>query len=353
MFSRKTSICLLILGLVACGQATTGPWEAGQVQVKVVAGANQEGIVGQELLAPITVQVVNSETREKVVGHTVNFVVTEGDGTVFAGVAITDTLGRAADWWTLGKAPGEQKLEVRAVTSDGDRITYVVVTAMAVPDVPDSVVLVMDHVQAWIGVPILASEIVEQVFDQFGNELTVIPTWLVSPPFIADGDTLLAFQEMEGRVAIQVGDVLVFVDVVVRRNLRLYEWAVRLTCGGAVGKADSLVMYGTIDSITSGSSLSPSPYVLFSRLTEEWWVGDRLMGSGTIRILRLNVSEQGAGWLTYRGGVQIHQSSRVEPNETGIWDSAENAYVGGEGGCRGFGPNGPDNTPLRLTLLSF
>jgi hypothetical protein len=70
--------------------------------------------VGTDLSVPL---VVRAEANGKpIAGQLVNFVVTQGGGSVFAGSAITSVKGLAQEYWTLGTVAGEpQALEVRAV----------------------------------------------------------------------------------------------------------------------------------------------------------------------------------------------------------------------------------------------
>ena len=60
-----------------------------------------------------------------------NFVVTEGGGSVFAGTALTDDEGLAKDFWTLG-FPGPQEVQVRAVDSKtGAKLVFATFEATA------------------------------------------------------------------------------------------------------------------------------------------------------------------------------------------------------------------------------
>ena len=108
----------VLIGLVACRDADpTGILEpTSEVQFAIVSGNDQQAPAGSELPAPIVVKVTNSNGTA-VAGQIVNFVVTQGGGSVFAGRAITNSSGIAQEWWTLGETPGPNTLEVRAVDS--------------------------------------------------------------------------------------------------------------------------------------------------------------------------------------------------------------------------------------------
>ena len=83
----------------------------------IVAGDEQEGVVGTELPEALTVRVLDANQRP-ISGQLVVFRVTEGGGSVFAGAAITDPSGIARERWTLGTSTsGNQRVEARAVDS--------------------------------------------------------------------------------------------------------------------------------------------------------------------------------------------------------------------------------------------
>ena len=88
----------------------------GSARFEIVSGDQQSAPAGAELPAPLVVR-VTSASGAPVAGQLVNWVITEGGGSVFAGRAITDEEGVAHEWWTLGGNPGPNGLEVRAVDS--------------------------------------------------------------------------------------------------------------------------------------------------------------------------------------------------------------------------------------------
>lgn len=336
----------LVLWCAACGQDATGPPEIPDLQLQIVAGGDQDGIVGRELGTPVTVEVVNAVTKSATVGQIVNFVITEGGGSVFAGAAITDAQGRAADRWTLGELAGSQRLEVRAVTAEGQAITYAVTTATAQPDAPDSVVLAMDAVQGWVGEPILASEVVTQVLDQFGNVVTVAPMWTASAPFLVSADTLRALQEVKGSPTVGAGNAQADIEVSVLRDLTLHGWEFGYICGRS-DAADSLVFYGTVDSIQTNFvwGNDPRPYVLRGTLWTDWYRDGLLSETYTNGSLVIYVKEQSVGRLTYwkidhellNGNVLTYEYGE------GVWDGV--AYEGADL-CAGHNID----TPLRLIM---
>lgn len=91
--------------------------------VNVAATVVADQLVGGELQAGVAAP-----------GVLVNFHVVSGGGTVFAGSAITNSLGIAREVWTLGTGAGDQVIEVRAVDQDtGEPIVYATATTTATP----------------------------------------------------------------------------------------------------------------------------------------------------------------------------------------------------------------------------
>jgi adhesin/invasin len=107
----------LILGvaaLTACD--ATAPLATPAVPVlHVVSGDNQQGVVGQELPAPVVVRVVDADGRP-LAGQRVKFLVETGLGSVDMEATITDAEGIAQREWRLGRnASMEQRLFVWVV----------------------------------------------------------------------------------------------------------------------------------------------------------------------------------------------------------------------------------------------
>ena len=112
------SIAALAVLLAASCKDSTPPRVEGPgvpARMDIVSGHLQEGTVGRELANPIVVKVLNAQGRP-VANRVVNFVVTRGGGSVFAGAAQTNADGIAQERWTLGTSTADsQKVEVRAV----------------------------------------------------------------------------------------------------------------------------------------------------------------------------------------------------------------------------------------------
>ena len=118
-----------------CGDGFTATPDAGSeaISLQIVSGGGQSGPPGAELPLPIVVRVMNASGTTPVSGMPVNFVVTAGGGTFYAGTGISDANGYASDYWTLGSSLGTQRAEARAVTGPtGSRQVFGTFVATAV-----------------------------------------------------------------------------------------------------------------------------------------------------------------------------------------------------------------------------
>jgi hypothetical protein len=137
--------------LAGCGSDSTGPSTTPPKlvasRVEILQGSGQVDTVGQQLPTAIRIQVLDTTpgptgsraeaaggTPVPVPGQLVNFVVVSGGGHVFAGAALTDSIGRAQELWTLGPTAGAQCLEARAVDQEtGEPLTFAQVCATGIP----------------------------------------------------------------------------------------------------------------------------------------------------------------------------------------------------------------------------
>ncbi|NIM51786.1 MAG: hypothetical protein GTO22_21475 [Gemmatimonadales bacterium] len=176
MRHRRTLITVaLVLAIPACEDQPTDVDDSADLQLLVVSGDGQEGPPYTELTEPIVVKVYRGNSQAGIPNQIVNFVVTEGGGSVFAGAALTDALGYAAERWTLG-APGPQALEARAVSSDGEKLVFGNFTATAVEPLP-TVVIDVTEVITVSDVPTLVPGVVIHVTET----ITVSDQPVVSP----------------------------------------------------------------------------------------------------------------------------------------------------------------------------
>lgn len=178
---RHAGLLLLLVPIAliwACAEDPTSPRQTGPaVAYAIVSGNDQTGTVGQDLPQPIRVLATDAN-NQPVPNVVVNFVTTGGGGSVFAGSALTDATGIAAEIWTLGTVAGSpQTLEVRAVDAAGVKHVYGLFTATAVAGGPTAIVLVAgDGQTADAGTAVAVAPAVK-LTDQFGN---LVPNQLVA-----------------------------------------------------------------------------------------------------------------------------------------------------------------------------
>jgi hypothetical protein len=178
--STKSPIGLRVTGLLgilsigitlSCGGSTTDT--AGQVHATpaallVVSGDQQVAVAGKALPQAVTARVVDVH-GSPVTGQIVNFIVTQGGGSVFAGAAISDGGGIVREVWTMGTAVGPQTLEARAVDSAGNPIVFATFTATAAADAPASISVLTGANQSGLPGTDLPIPIGIRVLDQYGN----------------------------------------------------------------------------------------------------------------------------------------------------------------------------------------
>ena len=167
--------------VLSCGKdSPTAPRTAVVGNLVIVSGAGQEGIAGEELPAPLAVKVLDQEQRP-LAGQVVNFRVTVGGGSVFAGTAVTNSSGIASERWTLGTTAGPQALEARAVSPDGLKQVFGTFLATAKAGPATTVSVVAGNAQQAVAGNALADSIVVQVADKHGNGVAAASvTWSVT-----------------------------------------------------------------------------------------------------------------------------------------------------------------------------
>jgi alpha-tubulin suppressor-like RCC1 family protein len=168
---KIASASALLLGLLAaaCNGEVVG---GGQrpARVEVVSGDLQSDTVGKEVAQPLVVRVVDERNRP-VKNQLVNFVVTAGGGSVFAGAAITNADGEARERWTLGTVAGDtQRVEARAVDpATGAPIVFATFRAVGVPDVPAAASAVGATARTAAAGTAVADSLAIRVVDKHGN----------------------------------------------------------------------------------------------------------------------------------------------------------------------------------------
>src|SRR2546422_4153053 len=171
--SRLNSKATWTLGLlflaIGCGPDATAPSGLGPISLSVVSGNNQSGVVNTELPQPLVVKATNSKGIV-LPNLTVNFRVVTGGGGMYAGTASTDSKGIAEDYWTLGTSTAQtQRVEVRAVLTDGTKQVYGVFTATALPGPAAQIAIGAGNQQTAHPASTVPIAPAVKVTDQYGN----------------------------------------------------------------------------------------------------------------------------------------------------------------------------------------
>ena len=167
----RTAAALAICGalIVAACEPATAPKTADQIRLSLVGGGGQSGVVGAELPQPLVIKAATAKgvpLRDVVV----NFRVTSGGGSMFAGVASTDSKGIAEDYWTLGTSTADaQTVEVRAVLSDGTKQVFGVFTATALAGTPARISASAGDAQSAAPGAVLPTAPAVALADAYGN----------------------------------------------------------------------------------------------------------------------------------------------------------------------------------------
>lgn len=157
--------------IAACSEATTATRRAGPAaSLTVISGDEQIGIVGQELPEAIVARVVDA-SGTPVQGQIVNFHVTAGGGSVFAGSSISNADGIVKERWTLGtQAEVEQAVEARAVdNSTGEAIVFKTFHATGVAADPVRLTIVGQPSESVVTGGTLATQPKVGFVDQYNN----------------------------------------------------------------------------------------------------------------------------------------------------------------------------------------
>ena len=160
---------LAMLAPVAC-DSPTGTKQPVAARLDIVSGDLQTATVNTELAQPLVVRVLDDQGH-RVKGQIINFRVTAGNGSVFAGSAITDNDGEARERWTLGTVAGDtQKVEARAVDpKTGAPLVFATFRAVATAGAPNSIAAA--GATSFTGLPLLplADSVAAVVRDVYGN----------------------------------------------------------------------------------------------------------------------------------------------------------------------------------------
>lgn len=169
IYLRHLTLPLAALLVAACDNPS-GLGHGVPAKLMLVAGDLQTDTVGTEVAAPLVVRVLDEDERP-VADQLVNFVVTAGGGSVFAGSALTNRDGEARERWTLGTVAGDtQRVEARAVSqSGGQALVFATFRAVGVPDVPATAAVVGPSVRSGAAGTPVQDSLAIKVVDKYGN----------------------------------------------------------------------------------------------------------------------------------------------------------------------------------------
>jgi alpha-tubulin suppressor-like RCC1 family protein len=163
-------LLLAALLLAACDLPSKPDGPGAPAKLDIVSGDLQQDTVGDELPQALVVRVTDDRGRP-VPDQVVNFRVTAGNGSVFAGTATTNRDGEARERWTLGTVAGDtQRVEARAVDSGtGQALVFAAFRAVGTPDAPATATIVGAATRAGSAGAAVADSLVVKVVDQYGN----------------------------------------------------------------------------------------------------------------------------------------------------------------------------------------
>jgi hypothetical protein len=172
--------CCVTLG--SCSDSSGTEFGGTPAEMEVLGGNAQDGTVGEELPDPLVVKVTDARGRP-VRGQLVNWRVTRGGGSVFAGSAITDSKGEARERWTLGTVAGAaQQVEARAVDNQsGAALVFATFTATATAGTVTALAAVTTGALQGTAGTALSTPIIVRASDQYGNPASgAFVTWEAS-----------------------------------------------------------------------------------------------------------------------------------------------------------------------------
>lgn len=174
------AIAGVVLFTAACSDSPSEPKQAPPAEVEVIAGDDQSGAAGTQLPDPIIVVVLDAAGRP-VPNTPMSFQVVAGGGSIQGAPARSDGFGLATLRWTLGTTiHAEQRLEARALGSNGATLASTSILATAGPAAPARLEIVPPGTQGSVYPGV-------RVLDQFGNP---VPGVTVTFTVIAGGGTV-------------------------------------------------------------------------------------------------------------------------------------------------------------------
>lgn len=272
--TRATRSLALVLALTACGDATA----PRAVDVHALRAVQLDAPPTATVATNVTVRVVVRDTAGQVVaGQIVNFIVTDGGGSVYAPAGITGKDGIVSELWTLGQQAGPQTLEARAVDSDGNPLLLGKVSAIATPG--QAVSISGTDVVFWTGERRdLGSALGAR--DKFGNfsPLSLVDAKLDAGAFKFSGDTITAPDTIGvvGTITVTVAGEPKALRIFTAPNMRARTLTYRSACPAA--GYDSVVQVTVQDAVAMADDRRSFSFT--GRTTSlAYWLGGQVVKS--------------------------------------------------------------------------
>lgn len=196
-----------LLFILACGGATEeSPPPPPPPPAYAIGVIEADTVDTVATTTRVTVEVVNAASATPAPGVLVNFVVVQGGGRVFAGVGLTDSIGRVRDLWTLGTVADTQVLEARAVDPvTGDPIVYARAVLRALPGPATTAVIDTTPIHLFLGDSIDLTPRRVQAADRYGNPIDTIAAWQPGPAWQLRGGYLVNQEAAADRLLWRLG----------------------------------------------------------------------------------------------------------------------------------------------------
>ncbi|MDQ6829022.1 MAG: Ig-like domain-containing protein [Gemmatimonadota bacterium] len=240
---------------------------AAAATVAKVSGDAQTGIAGRTLAAPFTV-IVKDAFNNVVPNATVTWTATGGNGASIAATSTTNASGNASATLTLGTVIGAYG----ATASVAGVATPAIFTATATAGPPFTVTKIAGDAQTGMVGTVLATDLIVQVKDQFGNVVVgTAVTWAVSGGGSASASTTDATGQ--ARTTVTLGTVSGAQTVTATASTASAVFTTTNTPGAAVA-----IVKARGDNQTVSVGTAPQPFV--GRFVDQYGNGTSATGLG-------------------------------------------------------------------------
>lgn len=362
---RKHWSWVALLAL-ACSDAS-GPSEVidgppDNLTMDIVGGNSQQDTVLRRLPEPLVVRVVEDSAgqlgiavqgsllfaqADPIPGEVISWRVTNpAFGEMFVDVTVTDSVGLAQNFWTLGTAAGEGCYVEARVIRDGQPVVVENFCGTALPGDPDTVSLSIMDTTILTGDSLDFSSMVLLAKDMHGNAISDLSgLQIIGAParFEVSGSVLRATHEGEGEVLLSLrGSRPSRVTVQSLFDFEDSEWSIAFACIGGSGYIDEFGPNVHPDSMVwtsvSVDSVQRDPFD-FSRVLlhiqatrVEWW------DNGQVRedsipgpmVLEFHQTLNQLMWGTGKGvAIAVQDSPRIYSLENGLGPCSRTSWESG------------------------